>query len=116
LRFASMIALLTTAFQLAWRPFSVSIKEREDAPRIYSLLGRAFLVVGTFFILFLTFFIEPIIQIVAGKEEYFAAYPYVWMLATGTLLNTMHLIVGVGLLIQKQTKEISKTFLVAALI
>src|SRR5690606_31982516 len=30
LRFASMIALLTTAFQLAWRPFSVSIKERED--------------------------------------------------------------------------------------
>ncbi|PTX62549.1 O-antigen/teichoic acid export membrane protein [Melghirimyces profundicolus] len=114
LRFASIIALLTTAFQLAWRPFSVSIKEREDAPRIYSLLGRAFLVVATFFILFLTFFIEPVIQIVAGKKEYFDAYPYVWMLATGTVLNTMHLIVGVGLLIQKRTKEISKTFLVAA--
>ncbi|SMO66595.1 lipopolysaccharide biosynthesis protein [Melghirimyces algeriensis] len=114
LRFASMIALLTTAFQLAWRPFSVSIKEREDAPDIYSLLGRAFLVVGTFFILFLTFFIEPLIQVVAGKKEYFDAYPFVWMLATGTMLNTMHLIVGVGLLIQKKTKDISKTFLVAA--
>ncbi len=116
LRFASMIALLTTAFQLAWRPFSVSIKDREDAQQIYSLLGRGFLVLATFFILFLTFFIEPLIQLVAGKAEYFGAYPYVWMLATGTVLNTMHLIVGVGLLIQKKTKEISKTFLVAAIV
>lgn len=113
-RFASIIALLTAAFQLAWRPFSVSIKDQEDAPRIYSLLGRAFLVIGTFFILFLTFFIEPIIKIVAGKEAFFGAYPYVWMLALGTVLNTMHLIVGVGLLINKKTKAISKTFMAAA--
>jgi O-antigen/teichoic acid export membrane protein len=113
-RFASVIALLTAAFQLAWRPFSVSIKDREDAQRIYSLLGRAFLVIGTFFILFLTFFIEPIIKVVAGNEDFFAAYPYVWMLALGTVLNTMHLIVGVGLLINKETKAISKTFMAAA--
>ncbi|MDR6225549.1 lipopolysaccharide biosynthesis protein [Desmospora profundinema] len=113
-RFASVIALLTAAFQLAWRPFSVSIKDREDAQRIYSLLGRSFLVIGTFFILFLTFFIEPIIKIVAGNKDFFDAYPYVWMLALGTVLNTMHLIVGVGLLINKETKAISKTFMAAA--
>ncbi|QKG85687.1 oligosaccharide flippase family protein [Kroppenstedtia pulmonis] len=115
-RFASIIALLTAAFQHAWRPFSVSIREREDAQTIFSLLGRAFLVVGTFFILFLTFFIEPIIRVVAGKPEFFHAYPYVWMLALGTVLNTMHLLLGVGLMLNKQTKKVSSTFMVAAVI
>jgi O-antigen/teichoic acid export membrane protein len=115
-RLASMIALLTAAFQLAWRPFSMSIKEREDAPRIYSLLGRAFLVIGTFFIMGLTFIIEPLVRLITGSPEYFAAYPYVWMLSLGTVLNTMHLIVGVGLLIHKQTKTISKTFMVASVL
>ncbi|SDW42746.1 Membrane protein involved in the export of O-antigen and teichoic acid [Marininema mesophilum] len=115
-RFASIIALITSAFQLAWRPFSVSIKDREDSKRIYSLLARGFLVLGTFFIMGLTFLIQPVIKLIAGKPEYYDAYPYVWMLAFGILLNTMHLIVGVGLLINKLTKTISKTFMVAAVI
>ncbi|SFS33850.1 lipopolysaccharide biosynthesis protein [Marininema halotolerans] len=115
-RFASIIALITSAFQLAWRPFSVSIKDRDDAQRIYSLLARGFLVLGTFFIMGLTFSIQPVIKWIAGKPEYYDAYPYVWMLALGILLNTMHLLVGVGLLINKLTKTISKTFMVAAAI
>ncbi|MFC4077399.1 oligosaccharide flippase family protein [Salinithrix halophila] len=115
-RFASIIVLITSAFQLAWRPFSVSIKEQEDAQQIYSLLGRGFLVLGTFFVMFLTFFIKPIIEVATGNPDYYEAYPYVWMLALGTVLNTMHLIVGVGLLINKKTKDISKTFMVAALV
>ncbi|QKG85533.1 oligosaccharide flippase family protein [Kroppenstedtia pulmonis] len=115
-RFASVIALITAAFQHAWRPFSVSIKDREDAKQIYSLLGRGFLVLGTFFIMLLSFLIEPVIKFVAGNPDFYAAYPYVWMLALGTLLNTIHLIVGVGLFVQKKTKTISKTFIIAAVI
>lgn len=115
-RFASIMVLITAAFQHAWRPFSISIKEREDAKRIYSLLGRGLLVLGTFFILFLSFFIEPIIKLAVGKPDFYAAYPYVWMLALGILLNTIHLIVGVGLFIHKQTRSISQTFVMAALI
>ncbi|SDW39533.1 Membrane protein involved in the export of O-antigen and teichoic acid [Marininema mesophilum] len=115
-RFASMIALITAAFQLAWRPFALSIKEREDARRIYSLLGRVFLVLGTLFILILTFFIEPLIKVVVGKPELFSAYRYVWMFTLGTLLNAMYLIVGIGLYITKRTKTISKTFVQAAVI
>lgn len=36
-RFATMVALVTSAFQLAWRPFAMSIKEREDAPAFIAL-------------------------------------------------------------------------------
>jgi O-antigen/teichoic acid export membrane protein len=115
-RFATMVALVTSAFQLAWRPFAMSIKEREDAPRIYSFVARAFLVVGAFFILGLEFIIQPLIQWTTGKPEYWSAYPYVWMLSFGTVLNTLHLIVGVGLLIQKKTSTISQVFIMAAIL
>ncbi|SFS33719.1 lipopolysaccharide biosynthesis protein [Marininema halotolerans] len=113
-RFASMIALLTASFQLAWRPFALSIKERGDAARIYSVIARGFLVVGTLLILLLTFIIHPLILIV--KEDYGPGAYLVWMIAFGVIMNTMHLIVGVGLLIDKQTKAISKTFLMAAVL
>lgn len=113
-RFASVIALITAAFQLAWRPFAMSIKERPDAPRIYSVVGRLFIVVGTLAIMGISFIIQPLMKLATGQPEYAQAYPYVWMLSLATVLNTFHLIVGVGLLIRKQTKVISKVFIVAA--
>lgn len=116
LRFASVVVLLTAPFQLAWRPFSLSLKEREDAPRIYGMVGRAELIVGSILIMCLSFVIEPLVELVAGsnKQEYFEAAHYVWLLSFGTILNVLHLIVGVGLLIQKKTKEISRAFLIGA--
>lgn len=74
------------------------------------------MVVGAFFILGLEFIIQPLIQWTTGKPEYWSAYPYVWMLSFGTVLNTLHLIVGVGLLIQKKTSTISKVFIMAAIL
>ncbi|PTM59609.1 lipopolysaccharide biosynthesis protein [Desmospora activa] len=113
-RIASIIVLFTSAFQLAWRPFALSIKEQVDAPRIYSMVGRGYLVGATFFLLALTWSIQPVIQILTGDAEYLSAYPYVWLLALGTILNGMTGIVGVGLLIHKRTKAISYTFMMAA--
>ncbi|MGI6126302.1 MAG: lipopolysaccharide biosynthesis protein [Planifilum sp.] len=115
-RFASVIALVTAAFQLAWRPFAMSIKERSDAPAIYSLVGRAFIVVAALAIMFLSFVIQPLMELATGQPEFAQAYPYVWMLSLATVLNTFHLIVGVGLLIRKQTQVISKIFIMAAVL
>ena len=113
-RFASVIALITAAFQLAWRPFAMSVKDRADAPRIYSLVGRAFIVVAALAIMGLSFVIQPLMELATGQPEFAEAYPYVWMLSLATVLNTFHLIVGVGLLIHKKTQVISKVFVLAA--
>lgn len=115
-RFASVIALITAAFQLAWRPFAMSIKERPDAPRIYSLVGRAFIVVSALAIMGLSFVIQPLMELATGRPEFAEAYPYVWMLSLATVFNTFHLIVGVGLLIRKQTRVISQVFVMVAIL
>lgn len=108
-RFASFITLITSAFQLAWRPFAMSIKERDDAPQIFSIIARFLLVFGTLAILGLTFFIKPIMLVYVSKDFY-TSYPIVWMLSLSTLLNTLYSIFSVGLLITKKTKVISHAF------
>lgn len=114
MRIASFIVLITSPFQLAWRPFSMSIKDREDAPRLYGLVGRALLVIGTFVIMVLTFFIEPLYQLIIGRPDIASGYLYVWALSLGTLFNVLHTVFGVGLLIHKKTKLISRGFIIAA--
>ncbi|MBS7531604.1 oligosaccharide flippase family protein [Hazenella sp. IB182353] len=114
LRVASMIVLITAPFQLAWRPFAMSIKSRDDAKRIYSLVGRILLVIGTLSIMVMTFFIKDFSAFYLKKLA--PAYPYIWILSLGTLLNVLHTVFAVGLLINKQTKKISKAFLIASLI
>lgn len=116
LRLASMIVLITAPFQLAWRPFSMSIKDREDAKQLYALVGRGLLVVGTLVIMLLTFFIEPLYQLFIGRPDLATGYLYVWALSLGTLFNVLHTVFGVGLLINKKTQKISRAFLIAAVI
>lgn len=113
-RFASFIALITSAFQLAWRPFAMSIKDREDAPLIFSIIARFLMVFGSLAILVLTFFIKPIMILVTTKQFYIS-YPIVWMLSLSTLLNTLYVIFSVGLLISKKTKVISQAFAIGTI-
>lgn len=116
LRLASMIVLITAPFQLAWRPFSMSIKDRDDAKELYGLVGRGLLVVGSLTIMLLTFFIKPLYQLFIGRPDLETGYLYVWALSLGTLFNVLHTVFGVGLLIKKQTQKISRAFIIAAVI
>lgn len=117
MRLASIIVLITSPFQLAWRPFSMSIKEREDAPQLYGLVGRLLLVVGTIAVMMLAFFMEPIYRLFTlGEEGLASGYLYVWSLSLGTLFNVLHTVFGVGLLIKKKTKIISHGFMIAAVV
>jgi len=112
-RLASFIFLITAGFQLAFRPFAMSIKEREDAPYIYSLLARSLLILGTFAIMFLNFFIKDIMALLTSYD-YIVAYPIVWVLSLSTLFNTFYVVISVGLLIKKKTSIISKAFFYAS--
>ncbi|TCP65934.1 lipopolysaccharide biosynthesis protein [Baia soyae] len=119
-RIASFIVLITAPFQLAWRPFSMSIKDRDDAKQVYGLIGRGLLVFGTLAIMVLTFFIQPLYNLYIGtpgpetKVDLSSGYLYVWMLSLGTLLNVLHPVFGVGLFIKKQTKYISRIFILVS--
>ncbi len=118
-RLASIIVLITSPFQLAWRPFSMSIKDREDAPQLFGLVGRLLLIIGTLAILLLSFFIQPLYDWFAqvdDKPYLSSGYLYVWALSLGTLFNVLHSVFGVGLLIKKQTKIMSRGFFIAALV
>ena len=119
IRIASIIVLITSPFQLAWRPFSMSIKEREDAPQLFGLVGRALLVVGTLAVMILAFFMEPLYNLyIIGRadQSLSSGYIYVWALSLGTLFNVLHNVFGVGLLIKKKTQIISYGFMIAAAI
>ncbi|RAL26978.1 lipopolysaccharide biosynthesis protein [Thermoflavimicrobium daqui] len=116
-RVASYIVLLTASFQLAWRPFSMSIKDRSDAPQLFSRLAKGVLIVGSFVVLLFSMIAEPFIQLIAGgKPAYHSAYPYMWALSFSTILNVLHLIIGVGLFFQKKTVMISRIFSMVAVI
>lgn len=116
IRVATFIVLLTAPFHLAWRPFSMSIKDREDAPQIFGLVARLLLVVGTLAVMGMTFFVDPLFQLFVGRPNLSSGYVYVWLLSLGTLFNVLHTVFGVGLLIKKQTQKISKAFVLAAVI
>ncbi|WP_124728459.1 polysaccharide biosynthesis C-terminal domain-containing protein [Staphylospora marina] len=117
MRLASIIVLITSPFQLAWRPFSMSIKDREDAPGLYSVIGRGLLVAGTLAIMLLTFFMQDIYALfTSNRQDLAEGYLYVWALSLGTLFNVLVNVFGVGLLIKKQTKLISRGFLIAAIL
>jgi O-antigen/teichoic acid export membrane protein len=115
-RIASLILLFTSAFQFAWRPFAHSIKNRPDADRIYSMVGRGFLVGATFCLLLLTWSAEPMLKMLTGRPEYTAAYPYVWVLALGTILHGMHGLIGIRLFTCKKTRAIARSFIIAAIL
>lgn len=116
-RLASIIVLVTSPFQLAWRPFSMSVKDRADAPQLFGLVGRMLLIAGTLMVLLLSFFIQPIYAWFAQvhvKPYLSPGYLYVWALSLGTLFNVLQNVFGVGLLIKKQTKVVSQGFLIAS--
>jgi O-antigen/teichoic acid export membrane protein len=117
-RVASFIVLLTASFQLAWRPFSMSIKDREDAPQLFRILAKAILLVGSIAVLLFSFITEPLMQWLAGAKEaeYSESFRYIWALSYSTVLNMLHLVIGVGLFIQKKTSVVSRVFMKVAVV
>lgn len=110
---ASFIALITSAFQLAWRPFVMSIKDREDAPKVVSAVCRLLLIIGTLVIMVISFFMKDIVLFITKKAVFLDASPIVWFFSLGALLNTLYIIMSTGLLVTKKISYMSKPFILA---
>ncbi len=107
-KFATIITLLTSGVQMAWRPYSMSIKDKEDSPLLFSKVYYLILLVGIFGVMAIATVMPWLIKILDPK--YTEAYKYVALVSAATFLNFYYLIISVGLFIQKKTGIISYTF------
>lgn len=115
-KFATVITLLTSSFQMAWRPYTMSIKDRPDAKKIFSNIYLFILAGGMLGLLGIATFIPYILRWMISNPEFHEASHYITVLSLGTFLNFYYLIISVGLFIKKETKTISIYFGIAALI
>ncbi|QFF98163.1 polysaccharide biosynthesis protein [Psychrobacillus glaciei] len=114
IKFATFITLLTSGIQLAWRPFSMSLKDKDSSPKLFATLYAAFLLVGSLGVLLLATAMPWIILVM--PEEFRIAFQYVAPIAIATFLNFYYMIVSTGIFYTKQTKHISIAFGIAAVI
>ncbi len=115
-KFAMVITLLTSSVQMAWRPYSMSIKDRKDAKTVFSNIYLYVLLLGMTGLLGIATFIPYIIHWMMPENQLQNASKYIAVLSLGTFLNFYYLIISVGLFIVKQTKPISFYFAIASVI
>lgn len=114
IKFATLITLLTSGVQMAWRPFSMSLKDKKDSQVLFAKLYYAILLLGTLGVLFVATISPWVIQILG--DGYYEAYQYVAILSAVTFLNFFYMIISVGIFFTKQTKIISYAFGMAAVV
>lgn len=106
-KFAAVIALLTSSVQMAWRPYTMSIKEKADAPKIFSKLYLLILIIGLVGLLGVATVIPYVLSFMISNEDFAPAADYIAFLSLGTFLSFYYLIISVGLFIKKETKIIA---------
>lgn len=105
-KFATMISLLTSGVQMAWRPYSMSIKDDPKAKNIYANIFYIILVIGFIGILIIAT-IAPFLKILVADKSYYSALNYIALLSLGSFLSFYYLIISVGLFIKEKTSVIS---------
>jgi O-antigen/teichoic acid export membrane protein len=113
-KLAMLISLITSGIQLAWRPYSMSIKDKDSSPLLFSKVYLGLLLIGIIGIMAIATAMPFIIGILG--EEYYNAYQYVAFLSAATYLNFFYLIISVGLFFTKKTSIISVAFGIVAII
>ncbi|MGD7006949.1 lipopolysaccharide biosynthesis protein [Metabacillus sp. 84] len=116
MKFATVITLLTSGVQMAWRPYSMSIKDKPNAKSIFASVYVLIFAIGMFGLMGIATFIPFIFEAVMTNEEFHPASVYIPLLSLGAFLNFYYLIISVGLFIKKETKPISIQFGIAAAI
>jgi O-antigen/teichoic acid export membrane protein len=111
-KFAALITLVTSGIQMAWRPYSMSLKDKPDNKELFSKVYLIILLMGTTGVLIVATIMPYVILLL--DDAYHTAYQYVAILSAATFLNFYYLIISVGIFFQKQTKIISYAFGVAA--
>jgi O-antigen/teichoic acid export membrane protein len=113
-QFATMISLLTYGIQMAWRPYSMQMKDHPDGKTFFSKAYTIIFTVGMIGIVFVTSVMPLVILMLDPKYQ--ASYQYVGFLSLASFLNFFYIIVSSGLLFAKKTKSISGILVLAAVL
>lgn len=112
--YASMITLVTYGMQMAWRTYSMQIKNKEGSEHLFAKIYMGIFVIGMLMVMVITNVMPWVIRI--NHKAFWEAYQYVGFLSLGSFLNFYYLIVSAGLFFTKQTKPISHAFGIAAVV
>lgn len=99
---ASGVALFTTAFQMAWGPFSFSIMNNEDSSAIYASVNSFYIVVSAFICLCMGLFSPEILYLFTNEQYYDAAW-IITILSYNHIFITLSQIAATGLALKKKT-------------
>ncbi|MGG3887941.1 lipopolysaccharide biosynthesis protein [Metabacillus fastidiosus] len=113
-KFATLITLVTSGIQMAWRPYSMSLKDKPNNKETFSKVYLIILLMGTTGVLIVATIMPYVILLL--EASYRSSYQYVALLSAATFLNFYYLIISVGIFFMKKTKIISYAFAGAAVI
>lgn len=110
---ASLLALITGAFQMAWGPFAYSIHRQADAKKTYAQVLLAFLAVTCLLALGLMLFAREILMIFT-TQDYLGASLVAGLLAFNHILIGLGYIASIGTGIAKNNRAYGAAMLVSA--
>nr|MCW1968824.1 oligosaccharide flippase family protein [Anaerolineae bacterium] len=102
-RLATVVVLLTTGFQQAWGPFSMSIRQRPDANKTYAQVLLLYVWLGCALCLALTLFAPNFVLLATAGGRWIDAAPVIGPLAFSFVMIGLQAIAGLGLEITKKS-------------
>lgn len=115
-RLATVVVLLTTGFQQAWGPFSMSIRQRPDANKTYAQVLLLYVWLGCVLCLALTLFAPNFVLLATAGGRWIDAAPVIGPLAFSFVMIGLQAIAGLGLEITKKSASIASAFILAAVL
>ena len=112
---ASVLALLSGAFQMAWGPFAYSIYKRPEARQVYAQALIAFTTVFSFLALGLMLFAPEALMILTTKD-YYDASMVAGLLAFNQILIGLGYVAAIGPGIAKNNKAFGAAMMASAAI
>ena len=110
IRVSSIVLLITSAFTLAWVPFSMSMIGHENHRVIYSKVLTYYTALLSSAGMLLTVFSYEVVRFLV-PQSYWEAHTLIGFLTLGIVLNGVFSIVGIGLNIVKKTYLLTFAFL-----
>jgi O-antigen/teichoic acid export membrane protein len=110
---ASVIALLTTAFQMAWGPFAYSILDKPESSIVYSKVLSIYAWGGCFLGTALSLF-APLVLTIFTTPQYFDAASSVPFLVFSQLLIGSKYILSIGSSIAKKSTVVAGSIFIGA--
>ncbi len=101
-KMAMLIALLVSAFQTAWGPFSLSLHKQADAARTFNWVLKLFVVGICLAVLFITLLSQPLIHFLA-TDRYASAAIVVFPLVMGLAIQATSWITEIGIGLSKRS-------------